>query len=91
MEFFLGQIILGSWGYAPSGFLPCDGALLSVPGGGSNGTYSALYALMGNKFGGESGSTFNLPNLPAPTASNGDPGALQYFICVQDGIWPVQP
>jgi len=43
---------------APSGFLLCDGAAISRT------TYSALYAILGTKFGsGDGSSTFNLPNL----------------------------
>lgn len=40
----------------PEGFLACNGAGLSAS------TYSALYAVIGNTYGGDS-TTFNLPNL----------------------------
>lgn len=40
----------------PEGFLACNGAAVSAE------TYSALYAVIGNTYGGDS-TTFNLPNL----------------------------
>jgi microcystin-dependent protein len=43
---------------APAGYLLCDGAAVS------RSTYSALFAIIGTKFGtGDGSTTFNLPNL----------------------------
>lgn len=59
----------------PSGFLTCDGTAVSRT------TYSALYALIGDRYGaGDGSTTFNLPNfssglLPFSTTSlNASPG-----------------
>ena len=88
MDSYLGQIILGAWNYAPVGWLPCNGETLQVS---SN---VALFALLGTAFGGDGRTTFMLPNLTAPVASNAtnnsqpNPG---YYICVSDGIWPTRP
>jgi len=43
--------------YAPSGWLTCDGQLLQV------NQYAALYAVIGNSFGGDGQHTFALPDL----------------------------
>ncbi|CAB4606929.1 unannotated protein [freshwater metagenome] len=84
MDTFFGQILLFAFGYAPVNFLPCDGAELAVS------QNDALFALIGNTFGGDGDTTFNLPNLVGPTPSNSGGVALQYCICV-DGLWPVHP
>ncbi len=58
MDFYLGQIVLFGFNWAPIGFLPCNGQLLSIS------QYQALYALLGNTYGGDfSNNTFALPNL----------------------------
>ena len=66
----------GSSDAPPSGFLTCDGTAVSRT------TYSALYALIGDRYGaGDGSTTFNLPNftsglLPFSTTTlNASPGA----------------
>ena len=83
MDYFTGQIILVPYmfGRIPSGFLPCNGDTLQVQ------QYEALYTLLGIQFGGNGSTTFNLPNLTAPVASNANGGLLQYLIC-WEGIYP---
>jgi len=54
---YLGEIRLFSGSYAPKGWALCNGALLPI------NQYSALYALLGNQFGGDGTRTFALPNL----------------------------
>ncbi|GFN33782.1 phage tail protein [Paenibacillus xylaniclasticus] len=56
MEPFLGEIRLFSFGFAPQGWMLCQGQLLSI---NSN---TALYALLGTRYGGDGISTFALPN-----------------------------
>jgi microcystin-dependent protein len=51
-----GSVISYAGSTAPSGWLLCDGALLSTT------TYASLFAIIGYTFGG-SGGTFNLPDL----------------------------
>ena len=74
-EEFIGAIKLVAFNYDPECFMACDGRLLNVT------QYQALYALLGNNFGGEFGKTFALPKLDAPMKGT------HYIICIV-GIWP---
>ena len=74
-EEFIGAIKLVAFNYDPECFMACDGRLLNVT------QYQALYALIGNNFGGEMGKTFALPKLDAPMKGT------HYIICIV-GIWP---
>jgi len=56
-EPFLGEIRLFSFNQIPSGWLPCNGQLLSIA------TNTALYSLLGATYGGDGRTTFALPNL----------------------------
>tara|TARA_B100000809_G_scaffold262284_1_gene312922 strand:+ start:5888 stop:6451 length:564 start_codon:yes stop_codon:yes gene_type:complete len=57
MEPFIGQIQTFAFNYAPQGWSRCDGQELAIT---SN---QALYALIGNTFGGNGRTTFALPDL----------------------------
>lgn len=46
-----------AFNYVPQGWMPCDGRLLQVS------QYSALYTLIGSKYGGNGTTTFGLPDL----------------------------
>ena len=76
MDCFLGTIQLFAFNYAPIGWMLCNGASLSVT------QNSALYALIGNTYGGNQ-TNFNIPNLmgasPIPN--------MNYYIATQ-GLWP---
>lgn len=76
MEYYIAEICLFSFDYETSGFILCDGRSLRV------NQNIALYALIGNKFGGDS-TNFNIPNMlglePVP--------GMNYYICV-NGIFP---
>ncbi|GGA00643.1 microcystin dependent MdpB family protein [Elstera cyanobacteriorum] len=54
---FLGELRLFAFGRVPRNWLPCNGQLLEVR------QYQALFALLGNKFGGNGTTNFNLPDL----------------------------
>ena len=54
---FLGEIRLMANISIPKGWYPCDGRLLSTA------QSSALYSLLGTKFGGDGVTTFGLPDL----------------------------
>lgn len=54
---FLGEIRLFPIGYAPRGWLPCEGQLLSIQ------QNAALYSLLGAAFGGNGSTNFQLPDL----------------------------
>jgi microcystin-dependent protein len=57
-EAFIGEIRMVGFDYAPDGqWLPCDGQTLSIQ------LYTALFSLLGVRYGGDGRSTFNLPNL----------------------------
>ena len=56
MDYFLGEIRLFSSNRIPSGWLECKGQSLPTSHN------QALYALIGNRFGGDT-NNFNLPNL----------------------------
>lgn len=57
MDFFVGEIILAAFNFAPKGFAECNGQLLPI----SQNT--ALFSLLGTYYGGDGKSTFALPNL----------------------------
>lgn len=57
MEPFVGEIKMFTFNWAPSGWAKCDGTQLNVQ------QNVALFSLLGNKFGGDGRTTFNLPDL----------------------------
>jgi microcystin-dependent protein len=57
MDPILGQIILWPMTWIPEGWALCDGTVLNV------NQNQALYSLLGNKYGGNPGVTFALPDL----------------------------
>lgn len=56
-EPFIGEIRLLSFDFAPQGWAPCDGRLLSIA------QNQALYAVLGPTYGGDGQTTFALPDL----------------------------
>jgi microcystin-dependent protein len=76
MEGYFAEIRLVAFNYDPINWMACDGREMTV------NHNQALYALLGNTFGGDySRGTFLLPKLESPTKG------LHYIICV-NGIWP---
>jgi microcystin-dependent protein len=77
---FLGQIQLFAFPFAPMGWAECAGQSLNV------NQNAALYSLIGNLYGGNGSTTFNLPNLrgaePVPN--------MKYYIAVE-GLYPQRP
>jgi len=72
-EVFIGQIMMTGFGFPPTGFAHCDGALLSIV------QNQALFALLGTTYGGNGTVTFGLPDLRGRTPAGGgfssvDPG-----------------
>lgn len=59
--FYVGQIIAVGFNFTPTGFLPCDGSLVSIS------EYETLYNLLGTTYGGNGTTTFGLPNLQGRT------------------------
>jgi microcystin-dependent protein len=54
---YIGEIRLFAGGFAPAGWLTCDGQLLSI------GSYGDLFDLIGTTYGGDGVNTFALPDL----------------------------
>ncbi|WP_448192481.1 phage tail protein [Azospirillum sp. sgz301742] len=57
MDAFIGEIRLMAINFVPRGWFPCDGRVLQVQ------AYQALWAVIGNTYGGTPPNTFALPNL----------------------------
>jgi microcystin-dependent protein len=57
VEAYLGEVRIFAGDYAPEGWLPCNGQLLSI------NDYATLYGLIGTKWGGDGITTFALPDL----------------------------
>lgn len=60
-EFFVGQIMLTGFPYAPKYFAQCNGQTLAIA------QNQALFALLGTQYGGNGINTFMLPNLQGRT------------------------
>ena len=77
MDVFIGTIMLFPYNFVPSGWLLCNGQVLTIT------QYQALYALIGATYGGDGRTYFALPNLngaqPLPT--------INYYIAVE-GLFP---
>jgi microcystin-dependent protein len=56
---FIGEIRMVGFDYAPSGWALCNGQLLTIA------QNSALFSLLGTRFGGDGRNTFGLPDLRA--------------------------
>lgn len=67
---FIGEIRIFAGNFAPDGWFFCTGQSLNVM------QYQALYAVIGNTYGGTPGQTFNLPDLraSAPLGQGSAPG-----------------
>jgi microcystin-dependent protein len=79
MDYFLGQIVCFPYTFAPLGWMLCNGATLQIQ------QNTALFTLIGTKFGGNGTTTFCIPNLQG---AEPQPGS-GYYICVS-GIYPAR-
>lgn len=70
MEFYVGQILLLPYGFAPQYSVDCDGRLLSIQ------QNNALFSLLGVTYGGDGRTTFGVPDLRgcAPVGIGQKPG-----------------
>ncbi|MFF5994929.1 tail fiber protein [Lysinibacillus sp. KU-BSD001] len=62
MDAYTGEIRVFTGNFAPRGWALCNGQLLSIA------QNTALYAILGTKYGGDGKTTFALPNLQGKTA-----------------------
>ena len=83
MDTFLGSLMLVPYNFAPRGWQFCQGQLLPI----SQNT--ALFALIGNTYGGDGKTTFALPDLRANAITDANGGALTWIIALE-GIFPAR-
>ncbi|MFN3536185.1 MAG: phage tail protein [Brevundimonas sp.] len=76
-EFFMGQIMLTGFPFAPRNFAQCNGQTIAIA------QNTALFSLLGTQFGGDGQNTFMLPDLQGRTPV----GAGQSL----DGAWNPSP
>ena len=57
MDAYIGQIILFTGNFAPSGWFTCEGQLLPI------NQYQAMFSILGTTYGGDGVTTFKLPDL----------------------------
>jgi microcystin-dependent protein len=79
MDSYIGQILLFPYDFVPKNYVACDGSALPIS------EYAALYSLIGNRFGGNGTSHFQVPNLLASS-----PSGCTYVIATA-GIYPSRP
>ncbi|NID16464.1 phage tail protein [Luteibacter yeojuensis] len=72
--FYLGQIMLTGFNFAPKGFARCDGSLMSIA------QNQALFALLGTMYGGDGVTTFALPDLRGRTPIAGGGNGSRYNV-----------
>ncbi|NLW92788.1 MAG: tail fiber protein [Syntrophomonadaceae bacterium] len=80
MDTWLGLIQLFPYTYVPRGWKKCDGALLQIQ------QNTALFSLIGIKFGGDGQRTFALPNL-----TGFSPDSNLVYCIATEGIYPSRP
>ncbi len=81
MDYFLGQILLVPYYFAPMGWAFCNGALLPIS------QYTALYSLIGTTYGGDGQTNFALPDLRGrvPLGAGSGPGLSPYTLGERSG------
>jgi len=81
-EYYIGEIRLFPYGYAPQDWLECNGQILQTA------PYQVLYAVIGNQYGGTAPNTFALPDLRgnAPVGIGAGPGLTPYQLGKTQGV-----
>ena len=76
MDPFLGEIRMAGFSFAPKGWALCNGQLLGVS------QNSALFSLLGVRYGGDGKTTFGLPNFQGsvPVGAGQGPGLSGYAV-----------
>tara|TARA_B100000927_G_scaffold220007_1_gene180009 strand:+ start:191 stop:427 length:237 start_codon:yes stop_codon:yes gene_type:complete len=77
MEYYLGQIVIFPYNFAPKNFVKCNGMPMELQ---SN---QPLFSLLGTKFGGNGIREFLLPKIEDPCEG------LSYYICIA-GPYPTR-
>ena len=73
MDAFIGEIRLFPYNFEPDGWVRCTSGITLSPN-----MYSALYYLIGTKFGGDGQKTFALPDL-----SGQAPKGFEYYMSLK--------
>lgn len=68
-DYFIGQVMLAGFGFAPRGFAQCNGQLLPIS------QNQALFSLIGTQYGGDGITNFALPDLRSRTPVGYGPSA----------------
>lgn len=81
MDPFIGQVVMFAGDFPPIGWAYCDGQLLSI------NQYSALFSILGTRYGGDGVSTFALPDLRGrvPVHPGHGPGLSEYRLGEKGG------
>jgi microcystin-dependent protein len=69
MDPYIGQIMLTAFSFAPIGFAQCNGQIMPIT------QNQALFALLGNKYGGDARTNFALPDMRGRTGMGANPRA----------------
>jgi len=77
-EPLIGQLALVPYGFAPDGWAVCNGQFIPIQ------QNTALFSLLGTRFGGDGRSNFALPTLEGPAEN------LHWVIALR-GIYPNRP
>lgn len=85
MDPFISEIRAFGFTFAPKGWAECGGQILPVP------QNTALFKLLGNRFGGDGKATFALPDLKAkaPVGQGQGPGLAPYEVGDEGGALTV--
>ncbi len=80
-EVFIGSLMLVPYDFEPYGFAFCDGRILQIR------QNTALFALIGNRYGGDGVNTFALPDLRGriPISYGQGPGLSNYALAAKAG------
>ena len=84
MEGTIGEIRLFSGNFAPRDWAFCDGQALSIA------QNTALFSILGNRYGGNGTTDFQLPKLAPLRESDGGETPIRYVICLY-GMYPRRP
>ena len=78
---YIGEIRMVGFNYAPSGWALCNGQPMPIS------QFQALYSLIGNTYGGDGRTTFNLPDLRGrvPVHAGQSPGQNLYTLGEKTG------
>jgi microcystin-dependent protein len=84
-EPLIGEIRMFAGAFAPRGWAPCDGRLLSIS------QHSALFSVVGTAYGGDGMTTFALPDLRGrQPLEDRRPSPGVNFIIALDGSFPAR-